>query len=101
MRKAVARPAVRHDDRDDLGIAERVADAAPQPDQATDDDQRRALLQNAVRALPLNLRAVMTLHLEGFGNTEIAQTLSLSNSNVGARLSRARTQLKDNLKGLL
>lgn len=97
VRKAVARPAAAS--MDDAQIL--VADERPQPDELTDDAQRRALLQDAVRALPLSLRAVMTLHLEGFSNTDIAQTLSLGAGNVGVRLSRGKTQLKKHLESKL
>lgn len=99
VRKAVARPATEAIDTAEAW-PDALADERPQPDQATDDAQRRALLQDAVRALPLSLRAVMTLHLEGFGNSEIAQTLSLSAGNVGVRLSRAKGQLKKQLESL-
>ncbi|MEM6640726.1 MAG: sigma-70 family RNA polymerase sigma factor [Pseudomonadota bacterium] len=89
VRRAVARPPGLSDD----ALAP-VADEGPSLEHITDRAQQRARLQGAVRALPLSLRAVMALHLEGFSNIEIGHTLSLSPNNVGVRLARARSQLK-------
>lgn len=100
VRKAIARPGAQAMATAD-SPPDALADDRPQPDQATDDAQRRALLQDAVRALPLSLRAVMTLHLEGFGNSEIAQTLSLTAGNVGVRLTRGKAVLKKQLESRL
>ncbi len=73
--------------------------AAEAPDPSKDIETRADLslkrdkLIEAVRALPLPVRQVITLHLEGFSNTEIADALSLSASNVGVRLHRAKSAL--------
>ena len=40
-------------------------------------------------------RQVVTLMLEGMDYSEIAQVLGISESNVGARLSRARQVLRE------
>ena len=39
-------------------------------------------------------RQVVTLTLEGFGYAEIADVLGITESNVGARLTRARQMLR-------
>ena len=57
-------------------------------------EQQSARLQNAVRALPLNLRQTVTLALEGFSHQEIADTLGASVNNIAVRLNRARKALK-------
>ena len=57
-------------------------------------EQKSARLQNAVRALPLNLRQTVTLAFEGFSHQEIADTLDTSANNVAVRLNRARKALK-------
>jgi RNA polymerase sigma-70 factor (ECF subfamily) len=48
----------------------------------------------AVRRLPLAYRQVVTLALEGVSYAEIADVLGISDSNVGARLTRARHMLR-------
>jgi RNA polymerase sigma-70 factor (ECF subfamily) len=51
-----------------------------------------------VRALPVAHRQVVTLTLEGMGYAEIAEVLGISESNVGARLTRARQMLREALE---
>ena len=100
VRRAVARPGDSAFENPDPGTVA-LADERPLPEQNADDEQRRTLLLQAVRALPLSLRAVMTLHLEGFANTEIADALSLSPGNVGVRLNRGRSHIKQALEAVL
>ncbi|MEM7081489.1 MAG: sigma-70 family RNA polymerase sigma factor [Pseudomonadota bacterium] len=71
-----------------------LVDPGPMPDDVADRDGQRAWLLAAVRELPLSLRPVVTLHLEGFSNKEIATALALTPNNVGVRLNRGRTMLK-------
>ena len=65
---------------------------------ATPPERMSAELESllaAVRSLPLPLRQVLLLQLEGFSYEEIAQTLGISGSNVGVRAHRARQQLAE------
>ena len=55
---------------------------------------RTQWLVQALATLPLNLRQVQMLQLEGFDYQEIAQMLGISQENVGVRLHRARERLK-------
>jgi RNA polymerase sigma-70 factor (ECF subfamily) len=55
-------------------------------------------LANAVASLPVGHREVVALALEGLSYREIADVLGLNESNVGVRLTRARTQLRRLLK---
>lgn len=55
---------------------------------------RTQWLFEALVTLPLNLRQVLMLHLEGFDYQEIADLLGISVENVGVRLHRARERLK-------
>ena len=80
-----------------VAIEHDLPDDGPAPDALTEQDALRRELLAAVRGLPLSYRQVITLHLEGFSNTEIADTLALSASNVGARLTRARDRLREAL----
>jgi RNA polymerase sigma-70 factor (ECF subfamily) len=55
---------------------------------------RRNWLFQALATLPLNLRQVLMLQLEGFDYAEIGELLGISAENVGVRLHRARQQLR-------
>jgi RNA polymerase sigma-70 factor (ECF subfamily) len=72
-----------------------VADTAPTPEAGLAREEQGARLRRAVRSLPLLYRQVVTLMLEGMEYDEIAQVLGISESNVGARLSRARQMLRE------
>ena len=72
-----------------------IADAAPNPEQALSSEQEGQRLMNAVRRLPLGYRQVVTLALEDVSYAEIADVLGITESNVGARLTRARHMLRD------
>ncbi len=75
-------------------LDERLPDATPGPEAIADQSLQREKLLDAVRQLNLANRQIVTLHLEGFSNVEIAETLGLTANNVGVRLARARTELK-------
>ena len=76
-------------------LHEHMADTAPQPEDLADTAARRRKLLEAVRALPLQGRQIISLHLEGFTNREIGEALGLSEGNIATRLSRARARLKE------
>lgn len=61
------------------------------PDRQAQFDQQGIRLQQAVRGLPLGLRQVVTLALEGFSHRGISATLGITEDSVGVRLNRART----------
>lgn len=68
-----------------------------QEDQFTAVDTR-ALVSEALTALPTQQRQVMSLHLAGYRGAEIANALSMSVKTVSVHLSRARRTLKDLLR---
>jgi len=72
-----------------------VADASPGPEAGLVREQQGARLRLAIRSLPLLYRQVVTLVLEEMEYEEISQVLGISESNVGARLSRARQMLRE------
>lgn len=58
-------------------------------------DARVQWLLCAVRTLPLPLRQVVLLQLEGFEYGEIAEMLGITIDNVGVRAHRARRKLQE------
>lgn len=74
------------------------ADAAPGPEARLSEKRSSERLLRAVRALPLSLRAVITLALEELSGPEISQVLGISENAVHIRLHRARAQLRASLE---
>jgi RNA polymerase sigma factor (sigma-70 family) len=73
----------------------------PRPSQEVEMVRKQQALQllQAVRRLPIAYREIVTLSLEGLDYREIAQVAGISETNVGARLTRARQMLRKELKG--
>lgn len=72
-------------------------DQGATPDTGVSDAQQTERLQDAVRRLPLTYRQVIVLLLEDLDYRQIAQVLGISETNVGARLTRARGLLRAQL----
>ncbi len=70
----------------------------PTPEQTLLRNEDSARLAAAVARLPVGHRDVVALTLEGLSYGEIADVLGISENNVGARLTRARAQLRRLLK---
>ena len=83
-----------------VALSEQLVDLEHGPDDYTQLEQRRLRLQDAVRGLPLAMRQVVTLALEGFSHAEIAAALDISDNNVAVRLNRARKALCTALGGV-
>jgi len=75
-------------------LDENLACVADGPEATLEKEQQRLMLLEAVRGLPLNLRQVTTLALEGFSHREIAETLGISENNAMVRFARAKEALK-------
>jgi RNA polymerase sigma-70 factor (ECF subfamily) len=75
-----------------------IHDPAPDPESGLAREQTAARLRGAIHRLPLIYRQVIMLALEDMGYAEIAEVLGISESNVGARLSRARQLLRESLE---
>jgi RNA polymerase sigma factor (sigma-70 family) len=75
-----------------------IADDAPTPDQTLAAEQQGHRLLAAVQRLSVSYRQVVTLSLEGLSYAEIAEVLGISQTNVGARLTRARQLLRKDLE---
>lgn len=76
-----------------LDEEEPIATTEADPEQAASQSQRRAALASAVRSLPLGLRQVILLLLEGLSHREIGEVLGISDGNVAVRATRARKAL--------
>jgi len=81
------------------GLDEQFADPDADPLQQAARAQQHDDLLQAVRQLPLGLRQVVLLALEGFSQREIGQALALEENTVAQRLSRARRQLRERMGG--
>jgi RNA polymerase sigma factor (sigma-70 family) len=73
-------------------------DPAPDPEAGLAQSQTADRLRRAIHRLPLAYRQVIVLTLEGSGYGEIAEVLGISETNVGARLTRARQMLRESLE---
>ena len=71
--------------------ADGVPDSTPSPEALLEQRKARALLDDVLDELPLELRAVFVLYeLDGLTMAEIAVTLELAPGTVASRLRRAR-----------
>lgn len=78
-----------------LEEAAELPDGAPSPEAAAEAAGRSARLFAAVAALPLPLKQVVSLALEGLATAEIAAVLGLGESNVSVRLHRGKAKLRE------
>ncbi len=69
------------------------ADPGPDPELMLSQQQRQDRLRAAVQALPIGMRQVIVLTLEGLSNAEVADVVGISENNVAVRLTRARAEL--------
>jgi RNA polymerase sigma-70 factor (ECF subfamily) len=75
-----------------------IPDSRPNPEQVLSADEESKRLARAVQRLPVAYRQVVTLALEGLSYSEIADVLGITDSNVGARLTRARHMMRELLR---
>ncbi len=76
-----------------------LVDQRPRAEDVLDRRGDRQRLLDAIQALPLSQRHVLTLQLEGLSYAEIAEVIGITEKNVSARLSRARKTLRERLGG--
>jgi RNA polymerase sigma factor (sigma-70 family) len=65
----------------------------PDPESSLSQQQRHERLRNAVQDLPIAMRQVVVLTLEGMSNADVAEIVGISENNVAVRLTRARAAL--------
>jgi RNA polymerase sigma-70 factor (ECF subfamily) len=71
---------------------EAAIERAVEPRSERDDDV--ALLRRFIEELEPLPKALMLLHLDGYSYAEIAQTLGITESNVGTKINRLKTTLR-------
>jgi RNA polymerase sigma factor (sigma-70 family) len=91
--KRRARATVHGDGATDRDVGE-VADTVAGPDAQTATRQRARRLLDALRALPLGHRQVLSLALEELPHAEIGAVLGIREDHVAVRLHRARHALR-------
>lgn len=79
-------------------LSDDLVDAAPTPEDMAIRSDDRARLTKLVRELPIALREVAVLLLEGFTPAEIADTLGITANAVSIRGTRARDWLRAGLE---
>lgn len=102
LRAAKRRQAVSLTTADDGEQAQQLAipDPKPGPEQCAIDADERRRLQQAMDALEVEHRQVLTLRvINGLSYQEIAQILDVAEGTVKSRLSRARESLRKKLSG--
>jgi RNA polymerase sigma-70 factor (ECF subfamily) len=76
-------------------------DSTPPPDELLDQRRARALLEEVLASLDLDLRVVLVLfEFEGLTVAEIAETVEIPLGTAGSRLRRAREEFSAALKRL-
>jgi RNA polymerase sigma-70 factor (ECF subfamily) len=70
-----------------------LASPGPDPEHSLSMQQRHDRLRAAVQALPIGLRQVVVLTLEGLSNADVAEITGITENNVAVRLTRARAAL--------
>jgi RNA polymerase sigma factor (sigma-70 family) len=79
-------------------LSEHLVAHGPTPEDSAIHTDERARLTQLVRGLPIALREVAVLLLEGFTPTEIADTLGITVNAVSIRGTRAREALRKGLQ---
>jgi RNA polymerase sigma-70 factor (ECF subfamily) len=82
---------------EELDASAPIADGREDPEGDAIKRQRQERLQAAVLELPLGLRQVVILALEGLSHREVGEVLGLTENNVAVRLTRARAALTQRL----
>ncbi len=80
--------------------APHLLDPADPPETQVEQHEMAQMIQHAINQLPPDQRLILVLSdVEGFSYQEIAETTNLALGTVKSRLSRARTRLRDILRG--
>jgi RNA polymerase sigma-70 factor (ECF subfamily) len=79
-----------------------IQNGSPSPLARMEEEERSRLLQAALDALPMESKAVVAFRdIEGLSYEEIAEITGLNLGTVKSRIARARTELRNKLRGVL
>jgi RNA polymerase sigma-70 factor, ECF subfamily len=79
-----------------------IQNGTPSPLARMEEKERRRVVQTALDALPAEFKMVVALRdIEGLSYEEIAQVTGLNLGTVKSRIARARTDLRNKLRGVL
>ena len=86
------------EDEDSIIDEKSIADWKVTPDKVTENNELKAILDNAIEKLPADYRIVFMLRdVEGLSTEETAKMVDLTIPAVKSRLHRARSFLRDQL----
>jgi|SRR5690554_634613 RNA polymerase sigma-70 factor (ECF subfamily) len=68
------------------------------PAEKREENPQRDALLLAIRRLPKTERMIITLHLDGYSNSEIAVITGTSKGNISVKIHRIRQTLKNQLR---
>lgn len=87
---------------EDRPLAMEIQNGAPSPLDRMEEKERMTHIQTALDALPADFRMVVTLRdVEGLSYEDIAEIAGLNLGTVKSRIARARTELRNKLRGIL
>ena len=79
-----------------------IRNGTPSPLARMEEKEKMALVQRALDTLPTEFKMVVTLRdVEGLSYEEIAEVTGLNLGTVKSRIARARTDLRNKLRGVL
>ena len=88
------------DDNEEVESARWLADPGESPEDSTERGELRRALQQCMNGLPEDFRTVVVLvDLQGMDYTEAARVMGKPLGTVKSRLARARTRMRDCLRG--
>jgi RNA polymerase sigma-70 factor (ECF subfamily) len=80
----------------------KIQDGSPSPMIELEKKDRMMVIQKAIRSLPTEQRTVVMLRdIEGFSYEEIANITRFNLGTVKSKLSRARLELREKLRGMI
>ncbi len=85
-----------------IGLEDRlpVVDAAPGPDAAYEQAERRRLVQDMLGKLSEKERTILLMWEDGFSHSEIAEPTGIKKSSVGPTIARALKKLSGDIRRL-
>lgn len=99
MLKRQQRRVVKLDESKDVTFS---TESHQNPEEDYMDIERKEILQEAVKRLPEKYRTVFIFkEIEGMSIEEISDSLGISKVNVKVRLHRAKSMLKEDIKGII